>query len=46
LITSFYKHWLAGKPKNQALRQAQLDILAKYEHPFYWAPLVLVGQES
>ncbi|MCT7982898.1 CHAT domain-containing protein [Laspinema sp. A4] len=31
--------------KAQALRQSQLTLLQnpKYEHPFYWAPFVLVG---
>jgi CHAT domain-containing protein len=33
------------KSKAQALRQSQLTLLQdpKYEHPFYWAPFVLVG---
>ena len=46
LVVDFYTHWLAGKPKALALRQAQLDMLEKYEHPFYWAPLVLVGNQN
>ena len=46
LVISFYTHWLSGQPKARALRQAQLELLAEYEHPFYWAPLVLVGIES
>ncbi len=46
LVVGFYTCWLAGKPKAHALRQAQLDLLEKYEHPFYWAPLVLVGNEN
>lgn len=46
LTTKFYTHWLAGKSKAQALRLAQLSLLEAYEHPFYWAPLVLVGSEN
>jgi tetratricopeptide (TPR) repeat protein len=46
LTTGFYTHWLAGQPKTQALRLAQLALLETYEHPFYWAPLVLVGSEN
>jgi len=46
LTTGFYTHWLAGQPKAQALRLAQLSLLETYEHPFYWAPLVLVGNEK
>ncbi|MGB8980797.1 MAG: CHAT domain-containing protein [Anaerolineales bacterium] len=46
LMTRFYTHWLAGRPKTQALRQAQLDLIKEYEHPYYWAPMVLVGNEK
>jgi CHAT domain-containing protein len=46
LMIRFYTHWLAGKSKSQALRQAQLDIIGQYEHPYYWAPMVLVGNEK
>jgi tetratricopeptide (TPR) repeat protein len=46
LTTGFYTHWLAVESKAQALRSAQLALLETYEHPFYWAPLVLVGSEN
>jgi len=46
LMIRFYTHWLAGRPKSQALRQAQLDLLEQYEHPYHWAPMVLVGNEK
>jgi CHAT domain-containing protein len=46
LMTRFYTHWLAGKPKSQALRQAQVELIGQYEHPYYWAPMVLVGNEK
>ncbi len=46
LTTAFYTNWLAGQSKAQALRSAQLALLETYEHPFYWAPLVLVGSEN
>jgi CHAT domain-containing protein len=34
-----------GMTKTEALRQAQLAVLKNPEsnHPFYWAPFVLVG---
>jgi CHAT domain-containing protein len=44
-----------GMPKAEALRQAQLELLrgsgsvgglkgtARFEHPRYWAPFVLIG---
>ncbi|MBN1309999.1 MAG: CHAT domain-containing protein [Anaerolineae bacterium] len=46
LVTDFYTRWLAGRPKAKALRQAQLDLMKDYEHPYFWAPLVLVGNEK
>lgn len=46
LMAEFY-HRLTqpNVTKAEALRQAQLALLKqrKYEHPFYWAPFVLVG---
>ncbi|HET9912932.1 MAG TPA: CHAT domain-containing protein [Anaerolineales bacterium] len=46
LMTRFYTHWLTGMPKSQALRQAQVELIGQYEHPYYWAPMVLVGNEK
>lgn len=46
LMTRFYTSWLAGGSKTQALRQAQLGLMKQYEHPYYWAPIVLVGNEK
>jgi tetratricopeptide (TPR) repeat protein len=45
LMTKFYSHWLAGRSKVEALRQAQLELLKEYEHPYYWSPLILTGSE-
>ena len=46
LMSEFYHH--LNQPdinKAQALRQAQLSLMQepKYQHPYYWAPFVLVG---
>jgi CHAT domain-containing protein len=43
LMTSFYRGLVAGKATCAALREAQLEILSQYRHPYYWAPFVLVG---
>ena len=47
LMTGFYTRLRrqARTNKAEALRQAQLSLLhdARYSHPFYWAPFVLVG---
>ena len=46
LMSDFYRE-LSDKrlPKAEAVRQAQLSLLNNrlYQHPFYWAPYVLLG---
>jgi len=44
LMTTFYRHLLAGLRPAAALRQAQIALLASHPHPFYWAPFVLLGR--
>lgn len=46
LMAEFYKQLASPEStKAEALRQAQLSLLnePQYEHPFFWAPFVLVG---
>src|SRR6267143_417075 len=46
LMERFYTHLEEGQDKAAALRQAKLDLLAKYGRqvsPYYWAAFVLVG---
>ncbi|MBD1938104.1 CHAT domain-containing protein [Microcoleus sp. FACHB-68] len=46
LMSEFYrKITQSGVSKAEALRQAQLSLVKNpgYEHPFYWAPFILVG---
>ncbi|MBD6621258.1 CHAT domain-containing protein [Komarekiella sp. 'clone 1'] len=45
LMKEFYKELKNGKPKAEALRQAQLSLMSnpEYRHPFYWAPFLLIG---
>lgn len=46
LMARFYKNWRAqGMSKAEALRQAQRTLRARpqYQHPYYWAPFVLIG---
>ncbi|GET35424.1 CHAT domain-containing protein [Microseira wollei] len=45
LMSEFYQELSKGVRKAEALRTAQLNLLkqTKYQHPFYWAPFVLVG---
>ena len=46
LVTGFYKHLLVpGTSKAMALRQSQLELMkdARFSHPAYWAPYLLIG---
>lgn len=44
-MTEFYKRLAAGESKAMALQGAQAKLLSdpKFNHPFYWAPFVLMG---
>jgi CHAT domain-containing protein/Flp pilus assembly protein TadD len=47
LMTSFYRHLeTKGLNKAAALRAARLEMIQnpKFNHPYYWAPFVLIGQ--
>ena len=50
LMGLFYKKWLAGEEKHEALREAQLEMRTRVEHrygkdsPRYWGAFVLVGR--
>lgn len=45
LVESFFKHLNAGKNKLEALKLARNEIRQHgYDHPFYWAPFILVGE--
>lgn len=48
LLNDFYRLWLDKQhplPKWQALQQAQKNLLQnpEYQHPYHWAPFILVG---
>lgn len=44
-MEKFYANWQEGMSKPEALRQAQTSIrnMSAYEHPYYWAPFVMIG---
>lgn len=46
LMISFYKNHLEGKNYATSLRNAKLELIKKgeFNHPYYWAPFVLIGQ--
>ncbi len=43
LMREFYARLRKGWSKRQALREAQLMTRHVYEHPYYWAPFILMG---
>jgi CHAT domain-containing protein len=44
LMWEFYLHLKAGANKAEALRQAQLLMLQRHPHPYYWAAYELIGE--
>ena len=45
VVTSFFKHLREGKNKLDALKLARHEIRKTgYDHPFFWAPFILVGE--
>ncbi len=45
LAEQFFTYLKQGKGKLEALRLARTDVRkAGYEHPFFWAPFILVGE--
>jgi tetratricopeptide (TPR) repeat protein len=47
LVESFFKHRKEGKSKLEALQLARKEIReAEYDHPFFWAPFILLGEAN
>ncbi len=50
IMINFYKHLKKGLRKDEALRLAKLDYLEsvdpQYQHPYYWAGFIAVGDMS
>ena len=45
LVENFFRYMKSGKGRLEALRLARSDIRqAGYDHPFFWAPFILVGE--
>jgi len=45
LVESFFRNLKQGKSKLESLRLAREEIRkAGYDHPFFWAPFILVGE--
>jgi len=46
LMEDFYRRILAGGPRAEALRQAQLEMKKRYPDPFYWGAFICQGDPS
>lgn len=44
LMSSFYRLWSEGKPKQEAFRAAQNELRKAYPIPYYWGGFVMVGE--
>ncbi len=45
MVESFFKHLREGKNRLEALKLAREEIRKNgYDHPFFWAPFILVGE--
>jgi CHAT domain-containing protein/tetratricopeptide (TPR) repeat protein len=44
MMERWYALMRDGAGRSTALREAQLALKARYTHPYYWAPFVLIGQ--
>lgn len=44
-MIDFYKNWLSGKTKHEAMLSARESIrnIPEYSHPYYWAGFILIG---
>ena len=43
-MEDFYGRILAGQPRAEALRQAQLAMKQRYPHPLYWGAFICQGE--
>lgn len=43
LMTNFYTNWSKSGNKQQAFKQAQLQLMTKYKDPYYWGAFVMMG---
>ena len=50
LMTAFYRNLKRGLSKDEALRQAKLELLhgkqPSWRHPYFWASFVLIGERN
>jgi CHAT domain-containing protein len=45
-MEDFYRRILAGQPRAEALREAQLEMKKKYSDPFLWGAFICQGDPN
>ncbi len=43
LMSLFYKYWLSGVDKHEALQKAQIEIQKEYNYPYFWGAFIMIG---
>jgi len=43
LMSLFYKYWLGGIDKHEALQKAQIEIQKEYDYPYFWGAFIMIG---
>ncbi|KXX70640.1 CHAT domain-containing protein [Flammeovirga sp. SJP92] len=43
LMSDFYRNFMDGKPKNEAFRTAQLNMLEEFGSPYYWGAFTITN---
>jgi len=47
LVTSFFRHMKEGKGKAQSLAESRSELRSRgFDHPFFWAGFILVGEAN
>lgn len=46
LMENFYRALITSASRARALQYAQREALACYRHPYFWAPLILIGSDG
>lgn len=47
LVQAFFRYLAQGQGKVEALKLARADLRNNgYDHPFFWAPFILVGESQ
>ncbi len=43
LMSNFYANWIKSGDKQKAFKQAQVQLMTKYNEPYFWGAFVMIG---